>query len=102
MRDVHKERTPEIYRRLTLNIQLNIDQCIGVKKAGKGGGKNHLKELEVAVPSTQMVLKTVPVSTSQTGNHQDSQSIEQRIQKDLDSVVENIVNPNLSIVLSPT
>lgn len=47
-------RTPEISRGSLLNIPLSTDQCTEVKKADKDIGKNILKELETAVPSTQM------------------------------------------------
>lgn len=67
-----ERRTPEISRGSLLNILPSTDQGTEVKKADKDIGKNNLKELETAVPSTQMVLKIVPVSTSQIGSHQDS------------------------------
>lgn len=73
-REVHRDRAPVMCKGQPFAIQLSTGEGMHVKKASKDG-RELLKGLEVTVPGPQIGLKTVPVSTSQTENHQDSHSI---------------------------
>lgn len=71
MRELHREKTPEIQRSSPTSIQLLFDQY--VRKLHKE--EHHHKGLEVRVYSAHTGLKMMTVPTNQTGKPYDSEGI---------------------------